>query len=188
MRSISRPFVYFGVTLNGIHDAGESTLSEIISLYIVFSHLLTILIVYYSTRRVQNERKCDFFLARLLGLFQRGLSPAELRHPSGSPPPPHQSPLPPPPPPPTASPPAREPATAAVASPTAGQAVSLPSSSTGLRRVFNGEVGQLRQHLVPACRDDLASPSISRAKGLFPHRCRLPEAIDGPLVAVALAI
>ena len=94
------------------------------------------------------------------------LSPAELRHPSGSPPPPHQSPLPPPPPPPTASPPAREPATAAVAPPTARQAVSLPSSSTGLRRVFNGEVGQLRQHLVPACRDDLASPSISRAKGL----------------------
>ena len=88
----------------------------------------------------------------------------------------------------TASPPAREPATAAVAPPTARQAVSLPSSSTGLRRVFNGEVGQLRQHLVPACRDDLASPSISRAKGLFPHRCRLPEAIDGPLVAVALTI
>ena len=127
------------------------------------------------------------------GLFQRlrhtsRLSPAELRHPSGSPPPPHQSPLPPPPPPPTASPPAREPPAAAVAPPTARQAVSLPSSSTGLRHVFNGEVGQLRQHLVPACRDDLASPSISRAKGLFPHRCRLPEAIDGPLVAVALAI
>ena len=121
---------------------------------------------------VQNERKCDFGFSRLLGLFQRlrhtssRLSPAELRHPSGSPPPPHQSPLPPPPPPPTASPPAREPAAAAVASPTAGQAVSLPSSSTGLRRVFNGEVGKLRQYLAPACRHHLAGPSISRAKGL----------------------
>ena len=101
------------------------------------------------------------------GLFQRlrhtsRLSPAELRHPSGSPPPPHQSPLPPPPPPPTASPPAREPATAAVAPPTARQAVSLPSSSTGLRHVFNGEVGQLRQHLAPACRHHLAGPSTIR--------------------------
>ena len=36
--------------LNGIHEAGESTLSEIVSLYIVFSHLLTICIVYNSTR------------------------------------------------------------------------------------------------------------------------------------------
>ena len=36
--------------LNGIDEAGESTLSEIVNLYIVFSHLLTILIVYYSIR------------------------------------------------------------------------------------------------------------------------------------------
>ena len=63
----------------------------------------------------------------------------------------------------TASPPAREPpATAAVAPPTARQAVSLPSSSTGLRHVFNGEVGQLRQHLAPACRHHLAGPSTIR--------------------------
>ena len=32
--------------LNGIDEAGESTLSEIVSLYIVFSHLLIIVIVY----------------------------------------------------------------------------------------------------------------------------------------------
>ena len=38
--------------LNGIDETGESTLSEIVSLYIVFSHLLTISIVYYSTKRM----------------------------------------------------------------------------------------------------------------------------------------
>ena len=33
------------------NKAGESTLSEIVSLYIVFSHLLIIVIVYYCTKR-----------------------------------------------------------------------------------------------------------------------------------------
>ena len=36
----------FSLFLNGIDEAGESTLSEIVSLYIVFSHLLSIMLVY----------------------------------------------------------------------------------------------------------------------------------------------